>query len=66
MKKIDQIEFNKKSHNQTASKYESLHTEIFNSVEQARLYEKLKEVKSLIKNNSGQQFTALDIGCGSG
>ena len=59
------IKRNIAAHNAIAEKYESLHGEIFNDVEQARLRSKLAEAAGLIKAGNAE-LRALDLGCGSG
>ena len=65
MKPKDKIKENINLHNEISESYEDKHDEIFNTIEQDRLKEKLKlaikniNTKSKIKN-------ALDYGCGSG
>jgi ubiquinone/menaquinone biosynthesis C-methylase UbiE len=58
------IERNKKIHNKIVDQYESIHIEIFNDIEQARLFNELQEAKNILKKNS--KMVALDLGCGSG
>ncbi len=46
-----------------AGTYDSLHSEIFNSVEQRRLHDSLRRAVSLIESG---ELKALDYGCGTG
>jgi len=59
------VKHNIRVHDVVCDKYEQLHPEIFNSIEQARLHEQLKKAISLIQNSSAPK-TALDYGCGTG
>lgn len=52
-------------HDRIAREYETLHGEIFNPVEQARLRGKLAEAAALAGTRPGDKH-ALDLGCGSG
>jgi ubiquinone/menaquinone biosynthesis C-methylase UbiE len=52
-------------HNKIARKYESLHGEIFNDIEQDRLFKLLTLGFENIKSDAGS-INALDFGCGSG
>lgn len=61
----DQIERNIAIHNQVAQKYEKLHGEIFNEVEQERLANALTRARATIRSGS-EPLRALDFGCGSG
>ena len=45
--------------------YERVHREIFNSIEQQRLHQTLREAVGAVQTGS-QPVTALDYGCGSG
>lgn len=60
-----QIERNIAVHDQVAEKYEALHGEIFNEVEQARLAAALARARDSITSGS-RPLRALDFGCGSG
>lgn len=60
-----QIELNVQIHDQIAKRYEVVHGEIFNDVEQERLFLSLE--KTLQKVRTGATpLIALDYGCGSG
>jgi len=65
MNNEDQIEFNRKVNDEVSRKYEHLHGDIFNSVEQQRLRKALATALEAIKTGS-TPITALDYGCGSG
>jgi ubiquinone/menaquinone biosynthesis C-methylase UbiE len=60
-----QIERNVAVHNQVARKYERLHGEIFNDVEQSRLAAALTRARDAIRTGT-EPPKALDFGCGSG
>lgn len=60
-----QLAHNIDVHNKIAKKYEVLHGEIYNDIEQSRLKEKLKQAISYISTDSTQRV-ALDFGCGAG
>lgn len=60
-----QIERNIAVHNQVARKYEKLHGEIFNDIEQARLSAALTRARDSIRTGA-EPPRALDFGCGSG
>jgi len=57
------IEKNIKLHNKIAKKYEAIHTEIYNTIEQSRLKEDLFKSYSAIAK---EKVVALDLGCGAG
>jgi len=59
------IKHNRAVHNAIAGTYESLHGEIFNDAEQARLRAALAQAAGLIKAGNCAPC-ALDFGCGSG
>lgn len=59
------ILFNIKAHNKIASKYELIHGEIYNTIEQDRLKRALVKAISFIQTESTEK-KALDYGCGSG
>lgn len=61
----DQIRLNIKAHDKVAAKYEKLHGEIYNPLEQARLHEKLGIARSSLRTDAPRK-TALDFGCGAG
>ncbi len=52
-------------HNRIANKYEKMHGEIYNEIEQFRLFDNLKLAKSFIESDKYSNV-ALDIGCGAG
>lgn len=60
-----QIQRNIAVHNRVARKYERLHGEIFNDVEQARLTDALRRAKESVRTGSAT-LRAFDFGCGSG
>ena len=60
-----QIERNIAIHNQVAQKYEKLHGEIFNEIEQDRLAASLARARDAIRTGA-EPPRALDFGCGSG
>lgn len=65
MKSEDKIKYNIKVHNRLARKYEKVHDEIFNDVEQTRIRSAVAQVVEAV--NSGKRpLQALDVGCGSG
>lgn len=59
------LDFNIRKHNKIAKKYEQLHGEIYNNVEQLRLHDELICAVSKI-TTSGMVKRALDFGCGAG
>lgn len=59
------INFNIRAYDKLYNKYEKIHTEIFNPIEQARLHTKLREAIAFIKTGSHLK-RALDYGCGTG
>ncbi len=59
------IEFNIQAHNKVAAKYATIHGEIYNQHEQARLHASLKEALGLIQTQSNRP-KVLDLGCGAG
>jgi ubiquinone/menaquinone biosynthesis C-methylase UbiE len=65
MQDEDQIQFNRRVNDRVSRKYERLHGEIFNPVEQQRLRDALNMAISAIRTGS-KPFKALDYGCGSG
>ena len=65
MKSKSEIEFNIKVHDRVAGRYEKIHDEIFNEVEQARIRNVLEQVIKTVKS-SQENLKALDVGCGSG
>ncbi|MGQ0559108.1 MAG: class I SAM-dependent methyltransferase [Sphingosinicella sp.] len=60
-----QIARNIAIHDRIARKYEKVHGEIFNEIEQTRLRALLERARDAITSNS-QPLRALDFGCGSG
>ena len=52
-------------HNRLARKYEKLHGEIFNDVEQSRLRSTLERALAEVQSG-GDRIKAFDLGCGSG
>lgn len=65
LKKNSPLESNILAHNKVAKKYERIHGEIYNDVEQARLRESLATALSNI--NTGNSIkTVIDFGCGAG
>jgi ubiquinone/menaquinone biosynthesis C-methylase UbiE len=60
-----QIEHNVAVHDRVARKYEALHGEIFNDVEQARLRAALARATAEVRTGA-EPVHALDFGCGSG
>jgi ubiquinone/menaquinone biosynthesis C-methylase UbiE len=60
-----QIERNVAVHDRVARKYERLHGEIFNDVEQRRLAAALARARDAVRTGS-ERPRALDFGCGSG
>lgn len=59
------INFNIKAYNKMHDKYDKVHTEIFNSVEQDRLHAKLTYAAGLVRTEPRIK-KALDYGCGTG
>jgi ubiquinone/menaquinone biosynthesis C-methylase UbiE len=64
LKKHD-LEFNIRTHNKIAKKYEQVHGEIYNNIEQSRLHEELLFAVSNI-TTPGEVNRVLDFGCGAG
>lgn len=64
-RKISDLEWNVKTHDKMAKKYERLHGEIYNDFEQSRLRDELGEAISNIKTGS-ETRRVLDFGCGAG
>lgn len=60
-----QIERNVAVHDKVARKYDALHGEIFNDIEQARLAAVLAKAKAAARSGA-DPLLALDFGCGSG
>ena len=65
MKTDNAIKHNIKAHDFIYDKYERIHSEIFNPIEQRRLYKQLEQSITYIKTSSVRK-EALDYGCGSG
>lgn len=63
--KTSSLEHNIKVHNKIAKKYEAIHGEIYNGVEQERLACSLKKAISFVATGS-TEIIALDFGCGAG
>lgn len=59
------LELNIQAHNKIAKRYERIHGEIYNDVEQARLRESLVTALSYIKTTNSIK-KVLDFGCGAG
>lgn len=65
LQNTESIRFNVKAHDRIARRYENIHDEIFNDIEQARLRAALQEAARAIKSGRAD-LKALDVGCGSG
>jgi len=65
LKKESDLEWNIKTHNKMAKKYEKIHIEIYNSHEQLRLKNELNEAITKIKTKNKTK-QVLDFGCGAG
>lgn len=65
LRNTESIRFNIKAHDRIARRYEKVHDEIFNDIEQARLRDALQEATKAIKSGRAN-LRALDVGCGSG
>jgi ubiquinone/menaquinone biosynthesis C-methylase UbiE len=61
----DQIQFNRRVNDRVSRKYERLHGEIFNAIEQARLKKALGVAVAAVRTGA-KPLKALDYGCGSG
>jgi ubiquinone/menaquinone biosynthesis C-methylase UbiE len=61
----DPVQFNAQTHDRISGKYDRIHGEIFNPIEQTRLREALACAVTAVKTGSSP-ITALDYGCGSG
>jgi len=61
----DQIQFNKVVNDSLSGKYEHLHGDIFNAVEQERLHKALQTAAEAVTTGA-EPIRALDYGCGSG
>lgn len=62
----DQILYNISIHNKIAKKYEGLHGEIYNEVEQLRLKKSLEKAVQSVETGNNSCLLALDFGCGAG
>src|SRR5690606_22598228 len=60
-----QIDRNVLIHDRIATRYEKVHDEIFNAIEQDRLRSALARAKDALQTNRTRP-RALDFGCGSG
>lgn len=60
-----QIARNVAVHDRIARKYDALHSEIFNEIEQARLRSMLEKARDAVRTGA-DPIEALDFGCGSG
>lgn len=60
------VKYNMRAHDAICDKYEQMHGEIFNPIEQKRLRNCLKKATEYIKTSSIRPLKALDYGCGSG
>jgi ubiquinone/menaquinone biosynthesis C-methylase UbiE len=65
MQEQDQIQFNREVNDRVSRKYERLHGEIFNAVEQQRLHDALNAAVKAVATGA-KPLKALDYGCGSG
>lgn len=65
MQEEDQIQFNKIVNDRLSRRYERLHGDIFNEVEQERLRKALKTAVEAVRTGA-EPIRALDYGCGSG
>jgi ubiquinone/menaquinone biosynthesis C-methylase UbiE len=65
MRDEEQVKFNKEVHDGISGKYDCLHNEIFNPIEQERLGRALSTAIKAVKTDS-KPISALDYGCGSG
>lgn len=61
----DPIAHNVRMHDRVAPKYEQIHPEIFNPIEQARIQSMLKKAMTYL-DSQGENICALDFGAGSG
>ena len=62
---MSHLELNIRAHNKIAKKYERIHGEIYNDVEQSRLRESIGTALSYIKTENKIK-RVLDFGCGAG
>ena len=65
MQSDEQIQFNREVNDRLSRKYERLHGDIFNAIEQERLKKALKAAVEAVRTGA-QPIKALDYGCGSG
>ena len=65
MQSDEHIQFNREVNDQVSRKYERLHGEIFNAIEQERLQKALNTAIEAVRTGA-QPLKALDYGCGSG
>jgi len=65
MQNEDQIQFNKIVNDDLSRKYERLHGDIFNPIEQERLRKALKRAAEAVQTGA-KPIRAIDYGCGSG
>ena len=65
MREEEHLKFNKEVHDGISGKYDYLHNEIFNPIEQQRLRRALSVAIKAVKTDS-KPLSALDYGCGSG
>jgi len=65
MQSDEQIQFNREVNDRVSRKYERLHGEIFNAIEQERLKKALSAAVEAVRTGA-QPLKALDYGCGSG
>jgi ubiquinone/menaquinone biosynthesis C-methylase UbiE len=61
----DPVQFNAQTHDRISGKYDRLHGEIFNPIEQARLRDALSRTVGAVRTGASP-MAALDYGCGSG
>ena len=65
MQSDEQIQFNKDVNDRLSRKYERLHGDIFNAIEQERLKKALRKAAQAVTTGA-KPLKALDYGCGSG
>lgn len=65
MKAKDYVKENIRAHNKVAARYDKIHDEIFNDIEQARIRDAVALAVEAV-NSSGRPLQAMDVGCGSG
>lgn len=61
----ENIRFNILAHDKVARKYQRIHGEIYNDIEQGRLRQSLGAALKQVQSGAGR-LTALDFGCGAG